>query len=182
MQIAALKPFHLAARFIDVVTARRLSQDERSEVEGWLRSEEIDPYFAQPAADQRHGLVAARKVGAQVPDRLDLIRAALLHDVGKRHARLGAWGRIVGTLLQIGGITGGGRFGAYRRHGEIGATELLELGAEPLVVAYARHHHGQRPPEITPDIWELLDSADRARPVKTFIRRSTNQNGQTYDL
>jgi putative nucleotidyltransferase with HDIG domain len=105
-------------------------------------------------------------VATQVPERQDLVRAALLHDLGKRRSRLNVLGRsVVSGLAKVGlrWLVGrkGGRGDLYLRHGELAAEELSDLGAEPLVVAFARSHHGARPPEIEPCIWEILVSADR---------------------
>lgn len=54
----------------------------------------------------------------------------------------------------------GGRADLYLRHGEIGADELSALGAEELVVNFARRHHGVRPEGIEPETWDILARAD----------------------
>lgn len=130
-----------------------------------MGSEEV-AFFDQPAIDQRHGYLAASYVAGHFPQRLELIRAALLHDVGKRNARLGVIGRSLVTGLGKVGLgrlvdRKGGRADLYLRHGELAAEELFELGADPLVVAFARFHHARRPPEIDARDWTLLLAADR---------------------
>lgn len=152
---------HLAARFFDFVTSRPLSVTERDEVERWLNPVEWSPYFAQIPADQRHGLVTARRIAQLHPGRRDLIRAGLLHDIGKRHSELGAWGRSLASLAIKLGLPLSARFSAYRDHGPLGADELDRLGAENLVVVFAREHHGTADPGI-PE-WAALVAADRAR-------------------
>lgn len=153
---------HLVARFFDVVTAKRLSRGEIEAVERWLEVEDIvEAFFEQPVADQRHGFEAALCVVAQRPERLDLIRAALVHDIGKRHARLGPIGRVSASLAIRLGIPLSPRLTLYRDHGEIAAAELS--GEEPVVVEFARHHHRARPSTIAADEWRLLISADRPR-------------------
>ena len=132
----------------------------------WLRVEEEALFFGQPAIDQRHGFQSATEVAAQVPERRDLVRAALLHDLGKRHSRLNVFGRsVVSALAKVGlkrlVARKGGRGDLYLRHGELAADELSDLDAEPLVVAFARSHHFARPPEIESGAWEVLVSADR---------------------
>ena len=136
-------------------------------------------YWDQGRADQRHGLAAARMVRTSRPDRTDLIRAALLHDVGKRSARLGPVGRTLATILDRLGIAGTVRFDLYLDHGGIAARELARAGAEPLVVAFTRHHHRERPEEISHEDWDLLQAADRAvlapgRPARGSDRRSSD--------
>jgi predicted HD phosphohydrolase len=91
---------HLIRRFFFVLAAGPLTDEERLEVESWLdRPGEVELYWQQPVADQRHGMEAARRIAAVRSDRRDLVRAALLHDVGKRWSNLaplsGAW--IVGS-------------------------------------------------------------------------------------
>jgi putative nucleotidyltransferase with HDIG domain len=127
-----------------------------------LRAEEEDPYFAQPVADQRHGYRAALMAGVG-SDRRQVIRAALLHDIGKRHSQLAVLGRSIVTGLAKLGVRPfprGSRADLYLRHGEIAADELLSLGAEPLVVEFARWHHQSRPGSIDAETWNSLVSAD----------------------
>jgi hypothetical protein len=45
-------------------------------------------------------------------------------------------------------------------HGPAGAVELDILGAEPIVVDFARHHHGERPDSISKEDWAVLQEAD----------------------
>ena len=155
---------HLFARFFDVLSSRRLSPGEQHEVAELLATDdERTMFWDQPTADQRHALGAARFVKVDQPRRRDLVRAALLHDVGKRHARLGVVGRSRASLARMAGSGGSGRIRMYLEHGPVAANELEAAGAEPLVVAYARHHHSPRPREIPPGDWATLDAADRVR-------------------
>ncbi|MDH4307659.1 MAG: hypothetical protein OEX04_09290, partial [Acidimicrobiia bacterium] len=75
---------HLTARFFDVVTARPLNTDEDSFVDEFLSPVERSMFDAQNTADQRHGVECGLDV-ASTTERRDLVRAAILHDVGKRH-------------------------------------------------------------------------------------------------
>jgi hypothetical protein len=111
--------------------------------------------------DQRHGLESALAVADSEPGRRDLMKAALLHDIGKRHARLRVPGRVVASLLEIGGLPAPGRLGTYLDHGAIGAAELESAGSGALVVDFARCHHDSRPPTIDRADWALLIAADR---------------------
>jgi putative nucleotidyltransferase with HDIG domain len=153
---------HLAGRFFEVATAGKLNDAERTEVEGWLTGDaEAAVYWDQSAADQRHGWESARMVAGRHPDRRDLIRAALLHDIGKRHARLGPLGRSLATVCGKFRIPVAGAWQRYLRHGALGAEDLAALGCEELVVEFARSHHHARPPGISPHDWETLQAADR---------------------
>ena len=165
----------MVARLADVVLSRRLAPQEQAEVAAYLRSPiERDMFWGQPKADQRHGLEAARSVATGCPGRDDLIRAALLHDTGKRHARLGPLRRSWTVLRCSIGLAPTPRMAYYLEHGRLGADELAAASAEPLVVAYTRHHHGERPDGINAEDWALLAAADRAFPAgpSLLTRRS----------
>ncbi len=86
----------------------------------------------------------------------------MLHDLGKRDARLGPIGRSVATVYAVLGIHGSERHRSYNRHSQEGAEILESAGAEETVVSYTRHHHSGRPAGFDPDDWDLLMTADRA--------------------
>ena len=161
-------PTHLVRRFFDVATARPLDAFERQLVELWLPAPLFEIFSDQPEYDQRHGYEAALAVIAEGFDDADVVTAALLHDVGKRHAGLGLIGRSVASLLILAGVSLSERFTIYRDHGLVAARELGERGAPSLAIDFALHHHGERPSTIPPDVWEVLVAADQ--PAKTLGR------------
>jgi hypothetical protein len=152
---------HLARRFMEAMSAARLRPAEMTEVRSWLRASEQEMFFAQPRIDQRHGYQSARLVMAGAPDRIDLIRAALLHDLGKRRAGLGPIRRSLASIwAKLGGMPRGS-WANYLGHGEIGAIDLESVGAEAIVVQWARSHHGPRPDSISEADWRILQAADQ---------------------
>lgn len=151
---------HLVRRFFGVLRAGPLGPAEQAEAAGLLRPAERDLFWAQCPADQRHGLECARSVLARCPDRLDLARAALLHDIGKRQAGLGVLGRSLATSLGFVRLPVRGRFAAYLGHGPAGAAELEAAGSEAIVVRYARYHHTRRPDDADAADWAELCRAD----------------------
>ncbi len=152
---------HLIRRFFAVLAAGPLSDEEHGEVESWLdRPGEADIYRQQSVADQRHGLEAARRVAAVRGDRRDLVRAALLHDVGKRWSNLGVIGRSLASFFTKLRLPVRGSWRRYLQHGSLGAEELDRLGSGSMVVEFARHHHGNRPATFPRDEWDLLKSVD----------------------
>lgn len=168
---------HLAARFFDVLRARRLRPTEQLEVAALLEGEEEARLFwSQGTADQRHGLQSARRVQAQRPEARRLARAALLHDVGKRHAGLGIMGRTVAAIVERLHLRPAGRVAVYLDHGARGAEDLEGAGSEPLVVQFARHHHRERPPAIDAGDWMVLQDADRVRPWRKALGPGTQGN------
>ncbi len=140
--------------------AKPLEPSEQSEVAQWLRPAEAPLFWGQQVADQRHGLETARKIAARFPGDVELIRAGLLHDVGKREARLSAVGRTFATLAGLAKLPLTTRFRLYRDHGPVGATALAALDAEDLVIAFASLHPGGPPPGMAADRWQVLLDAD----------------------
>lgn len=158
---------HLTFRFFEVLSARPLREAEAQEVRSWLTPAQSWLFFSQSGADQRHGYQAAliaRSAGLDVVG----VKAAVLHDVGKRHARLGVFGRTFASLAIKARLPLSRRWRLYRDHGGIGSWELEALRSEPLVVEFARHHHGRRPPGIPAETWDILQHADQ--PPKTGQR------------
>lgn len=153
---------HLVRRFFEVLAARPLSPDEQAEVAGMLAAPEADLFWRMASADQRHSLTCARTLTRLAPHRRDLARAALLHDVGKGRARLGVIGRSIASGLELLRLPIPSRFHRYLQHGPLGATELEALSVEPIVAAFARHHHGACPGNVHASDWDLLSRADGA--------------------
>ncbi len=156
---------HLTRRFFDVLFSKPLRDDEIDAVRKWLSPAEAAVFFSQAGPDQRHGYHAAMVVVGFGEEDVTVVRAALLHDVGKRHARLGLIGRSLASVLIRLRLPLTSRARLYRDHGEIGADDLARLGCETVVVDFARNHHRKRPISISRTHWELLQLADQ--PPKT---------------
>lgn len=154
----------MSTRFFEVLLARRLTPEEETDVRSRLEPALAALFFEQSRADQRHGYQAARTVVDLGGDG-DSVVTALLHDVGKRHARLGVLGRVAASLLIKLRVPLSGRMALYRDHGPKGADELARLGAPSLAIDFTRHHHSGRPASIDPGTWSVLQAADR--PAKT---------------
>ena len=152
---------HLAHRMASSVRAQPLTPREESEVAALLQSVSLARLFwDQPVIDQRHALESARAVLADRPGDRTLAAAALLHDIGKRHARLGIAGRVFATVLAMGHLPAPGRLGVYLDHARLGALDLEAAAAPSLIVAYARYQDDSRPDVITPQAWRALKRAD----------------------
>jgi putative nucleotidyltransferase with HDIG domain len=151
---------HLIRRFFGFLTARPLGPREQAEVAALLSPAEAELFWSQHPADQRHAIDVARRALRSRPGARTLARAGLLHDIGKSEVELGAIGRSLATVGDAAGIRLRGRFGRYRRHGELGAAVLESAGVEPLIVAFAREHPGPAPEGFDRADWAVLLDAD----------------------
>jgi hypothetical protein len=152
------RPLHLVKRFMGSLGARRPSPEDQALIAGILGNGEARLFWAQPVIDQAHALDTARAVLDR--GRPDLAAAALLHDVGKRHASLGVVGRSIASALSLIRLPVRGRYARYLDHAEAGARDLARAGSAPLVVEFARSHHEDRPPSFDATDWALLVAAD----------------------
>jgi putative nucleotidyltransferase with HDIG domain len=134
----------------------------------------------QPS-EQAHSLkvmqvVEQASLGMPGEARIDLLVAALLHDVGKTRYPLTVWERawvVVGRAFTPalarrwadGKPSGWGRaFVVAERHPEWGAQMAAQAGASPVTVALIRRHQEAVPSEAGADIdplLRLLQSADQ---------------------
>lgn len=153
---------HLVRRFLRSWTSRRPRPGDQAWIAGLLAVRLRKVFWDQPVPDQAHALRGARQLAGHAPGNPDLVRAFLLHDIGKRHARLGTLGRSLATVGSLLHFPVRGRYRTYLDHGRIGAEELRRLGASAMVVSFALHHQFGRPEGFDPGEWELLVAADHA--------------------
>lgn len=142
-----------------------------------LSEGELSLFQRMSRADQRHAVAvwqALRAAGERDPW---LLRAALLHDVGKAESGLGLWHRVAfvllsalwpGLLARLAKGGGGWRegFRVLQHHAERGAQLACDAGASPLVVALIRNHHATGKGESDPEVaWRMaaLRRADGAK-------------------
>jgi hypothetical protein len=158
---------HLAVRFFETVTSTPLGPRQQAEVREALTSSEATVFFRQQPIDQRHAYEVARRVMVALPGDGDAVAAALLHDVGKVHSRLGPVSRSLATVCDAVHLPMPVRWRAYRDHGALGAADLEAAGARPLAVAFAA---GEETGDGT--VWRALVAADNA-----VRHRETPENG-----
>ncbi len=169
---------HLVERFFRMLRRGGPSTADDAWALSMLTVGERPLFTGMGPADRRHAIDGARAVGETVPEpfRGDAIEAALVHDVGKRHARLGVVGRseatMVGWLIRsdarrtalADGRSWPGRVGRYLRHDVVGAREVAAAGGSALAVAWtADHHHARRLAALpaSPAVVAALVAADR---------------------
>lgn len=154
---------HLGRRFFSSLRAKPLEPGEVDAVFALLSPAEARLFWEQPVIDQRHAYEAARQILDFEAERRELAAAALMHDIGKRHARLGIPGRVAATLLKLMHVPVAGRFRTYLDHGGIGADDLRACGSADLTVQFAACHNVGRPDAFSEADWQLLLAADGER-------------------
>ncbi len=131
-----------------------------------LDAAEYELYMSLPPAERVHAVKVARcaeRRGRDVPH--EVLRAALLHDVGKAGSSGHVLHRVIAHLLpapdvppepRLRGLAGTRQ--AKRHHPAYGALKVLETSGDPKVAWLIRHHH-----QPGDDGWaRLIQSCDEA--------------------
>lgn len=117
-----------------------------------LTEEQFALFQALPPGEQAHGLEVYRQLKDGGEAHPDLLRAALLHDIGKGRAPLRVWERVAIVLARAAfpekaqewgrGPAAGWRrpFVVAEQHPQWGAEMVAQTGASPLTVALIRRH------------------------------------------
>ncbi len=161
---------HLASRFFGAIRARDLEPDQRAWLRELLSESEFSVFMEQPMIDRRHGHESASAMSAHTNDH-DLLRAAALHDIGKRHARLGVIARALASVCIKLRLPLTARFRAYRDHPGVGGRELAAIGSPAVIVSFATAHHDRRPADIDHITWRMLLDSDN-QPERSHSVRS----------
>lgn len=137
-----------------------------SDLEGLLSPPERELFWRLAPSDQRHSLAVMRYLRRLSDDRV-LLRAALVHDVGKASAPLRLWQRVAHVLVRawapgiaawLAASDDGWRRGFYvlAHHEHLGAEMLGQIGAEPDILRLVR----REVKDIDARRRSLLDEAD----------------------
>ena len=153
---------HLVRRFFGFHRARPLTPREQSEEAGILSSAEQALFWQLSDPDQRHSYDVMRASLAARPGDRIAAQAGLLHDIGKRHTRIGAVERSLATMAEGAHLPLPGRWSTYRQHADLGAADLEAVGADPFVVAFTRIHPGPPPSDVDAERWQAVAAADDA--------------------
>lgn len=173
----SLRPLHWAGRLLSSVRPGPPRRRDLAWAHEQLTAPERRLFDRMSNPDRRHAIGVARRVDAalppNLPDRSVVLRAALLHDVGKVASGLRTYGRVIATLS---GAVGGRsyaevwqdtrgftrRVGLYLRYPELGAEMLAVADSDPRVIAWAREHHLDEESWTIPVDWgRVLAAADR---------------------
>ncbi len=115
----------------------------------WLPLAELVLYSAMDVRDRDHAVHVAKTVLRRMPEASsELVRAALLHDVGKADAPYRPWHRILAHLMPGSRVPAEpkleGLRGAIQRrryHPVYGAELIRAAGGSAVVADLVEHHH-----------------------------------------
>lgn len=161
--------WHLSRRFFGSLSPLPPSAEDEEWVDSVLTDGERSLWLAMSNPDRRHAIDVARAVDSQLTpellgdrDRTEVLAAALLHDSGKVVSDMGTMARVGATVVSVGlpaswferwvvkDNSWRKRVADYRRHPELGALELANRGARPLVYTWAAEHHREPATWLTP--------------------------------
>jgi hypothetical protein len=125
---------HLARRFITSLSRRAPAAADTTWADSHLLDGESRLWHRMPAADRRHSILVARRFESSGSWTRDEMAGALLHDIGKIESDLGAFGRVIATI--VGPRTA--RFRRYHDHEPIGADLLAAAGSTEITVELVR--------------------------------------------
>jgi len=136
-----------------------LSADDWAEVRRWLPTSALPLFQTMSDADQQHSLRVCRELQARGCSEVDMLAAALLHDVGKAKGRVPFWTRpviVLGKLcaprllsrIAVSPYAHDGKLPRWRYalsyawwHAEVGANLATAAGLSEQAVLYIRTHH-----------------------------------------
>jgi len=151
----------------------RLSAADKAEVARWLTPEQVKLWNRQSRRDRSHSLRVLRTLQAQGWDAAPLMRAALLHDVGKVQARLtvihrSAW--VLATHIAphwaqtwLARPKGWRHpFWVLAEHPHLGAQLARAAGVDEQTLWLIEHHQDKdvKAPPLMRTWWEALQKAD----------------------
>ena len=137
-----------------------LSSGDYMEVARWLSPDALTLFKTMSTADQQHSLRVCRGLQARGCTDVDMLAAALLHDVGKAQGRVPFWTRpaivlgktcapaLLRRLTVAPQVLAQATLPRWRRslsnawwHAEVGAELAARVGLSERAVLYIRTHH-----------------------------------------
>jgi hypothetical protein len=161
-----------AGQFLHLLTAKR-KREHRGFVYEILDSSMVALFFRMSDPDQSHSVRVFQTLLEQGEEE-DLLRAALLHDVGKSLHPLRAWERslvVVTNRMLPNQVLKWGHDEPYGwrkpfvvalQHPEWGAALVQQEGGSETLVTLIRYHQENAPPNIGKGVQELLERLQTA--------------------
>ncbi|MGE5628739.1 MAG: HDIG domain-containing metalloprotein [Solirubrobacterales bacterium] len=158
--------FYRIKQFFWSITAK-ISIDELNYVKYHLNSKEFELFLMLSVQDQKHSVKVAKDVERECTrlhlHREELIKTALLHDIGKIYIRLNAIDKSILVLAdkftsgRIRNIRNSKKIDVYYNHGNIGFEILKSYGLSERAMYLIKNHHS----DIKGDLeLEILRSCD----------------------
>ncbi len=152
----------------------RVTENDYTFIADYLTKDELDLFKSMSRYDRKHALDVGRYLsehGAGMP----LIRAGLLHDIGKANCpELTLIRRSVCVAIEaykpeeadVLAKKGKGKLArainVHKNHPELGARILEEMNADPYLIGLVRfHQNGKAPTDVHRDLEVLRDADDR---------------------
>ena len=143
---------HLPLLFLETVRKLKLHEIDDSWAHSKLSPSEIELWVNMGSADRRHCISVAKNVEKILPNDQVVIKAALLHDIGKSKASSSALFRVFATVISffitkklaqdwMNSRVLGSEVGQYLCYPSVGAELLKLAGSDPFVCAWANEHH-----------------------------------------
>lgn len=140
----------------------------------YLDQKERELFFQLAKRDQRHSFDTTWKLINRGYDEKDLIRFALLHDIGKKKERINLLHRISFVILErlwpkyIANVNVGKKKKSFKtglycleNHPKIGADLLTEIGEDQRIVEWVKEHHNLKAIEMNKNL-KILREADNS--------------------
>ncbi|MGD2050612.1 MAG: HD domain-containing protein [Chloroflexota bacterium] len=166
-------------QFWQAIKARPFTREDKAEIAEILNPSELELFFRQDISGQQHSVRVMRTLKEAGHDDIELLAAALLHDVGKAEVQSKWWDRPLVVLAQtlLPGRsalwTSGSDFGWNRPfvikkcHPEWGAAAAAASGSSPVTVSLIRKHE---------EILNNEDEQSRENRLLALLQWADNQN------
>ncbi len=167
-----MRPAYRVRQFLGALFPRNV--DTACFDAGMLTPAEAQLFEREPAAVRKHSLAVFAALRAAGHTEPVLLRAALLHDVGKADGRVALWHRVALVLLQAVSPVlllrlavnepRSWRYPFYVQlhHGPRGADMLAAIGSEAALVTLVRTHHAPAPASMDEVLVQMLAALKQA--------------------
>ncbi|TKJ28696.1 MAG: hypothetical protein CEE40_10895 [Chloroflexi bacterium B3_Chlor] len=142
-------------RQFTIALGANINRETTKALREYLAASQLELFRSMSSIDQHHGWAVFRTLREAQEAEASLLRAALLHDVGKTIGPVRIWHRVIAVLARalaprfwemIDGNSGTWRYPFYvhRHHAALGAELAREAGCSPEAVWLIAHHEDHR--------------------------------------